>query len=190
MRERYRVLASILILAALLVIVVARIASAHGNLESASPAPNSTIPSAPERVSARFSEELDPDGSSLRVRGPDGVYVDRGDSAADLNDPDRTLMHVSLESGLGPGVYTVEWVTLSSEDDHREEGTFRFTIDPDAPEVETPALVAPVGTQTPLPVGGVDSTASSSRAALITGIVAVLIAVLVVAAVGRRRISR
>jgi copper resistance protein C len=186
-KERNRIVVSVLILVAVIAIAVARVASAHGNLESANPEPDSTVPVSPERVSVRFSEEIDPDGSSMTVRGPDGEVVDMGDGAPDLNDPDRRLMTVTLQPNLTPGTYTVEWVTVSAEDADTEEGTFSFTFDPDAPAIETPALVAPVGTPSPLPLTAAEDDPALGRGALILGVVAILVAVIVVATVGRRR---
>jgi copper resistance protein C len=164
------------------------ITTAHGNLESAEPAPNSTIPEAPARVTARFSEELDPEGSSMTVRGPDGSVVDAGDGRADLTDPDRTLMTVTLQGNLPNGTYTVEWVTQSAEDRHTEEGTFRFTVDPAAPAIGSPELVAPTGTVEPEPVTIAEPDSGGiGRGAVIVGLLSVIVAVAVVATIGRRR---
>lgn len=187
MRERNRVIVSIVILVAIAAIAAARIASAHGALESSNPEADSVVPELPEQVSARFSEEVDPEGSRMSVRGPGGEVADAGDGGANLNDPDRTLMTVTLLPDLPQGEYTVEWLTVSAEDGHTEEGSFTFTLDPDAPDVETPAVVAPVETPEPLPTGEVGDSAGASRGAIVVGIVAVVVALSVVAAVGRRR---
>src|SRR3972149_3538730 len=55
---------SALAIVAIVAFAMTPVVSAHGDLESSNPESGSTIPVAPERVSARFSEEVDPDGSS------------------------------------------------------------------------------------------------------------------------------
>lgn len=191
MTQRGRFLAALMIVA-ILALAATATAGAHGNLVSADPRPGSTLPVAPERVSARFTEEVDPDGSSMHVRGPDDDIVDLGDGQADLNDPDRTSMTVTLQADLTPGTYTVQWLTVSAEDGHTEAGSFTFTLDPDAPAVDTPVVAALTATQTPLPAGNVagSNNENDSNGALIVGIVAVLVTLIVVAAVARRRLSR
>lgn len=109
--------------------------SAHGKFKSSNPAPNSTIAAAPAQVVVSFDnhDPLDISGSKLVVTDASGAVVDLGDSALDKNDADRLTLVVSLKSGLGDGVYTVNWTALSEGDGSKEEGHFSFTVKADAP---------------------------------------------------------
>lgn len=52
------------------------------------------------------------EGSILKLFNADSAQVDKGDSAVDLNDPDRTGISVSLDSAkMEPDVYMVQWTT-------------------------------------------------------------------------------
>jgi methionine-rich copper-binding protein CopC len=186
-RSIRRMAPGLLVALALVLSLAVATALAHGELESADPAPESVVTRSPERVTARFSEELDPEGSRMVVYDAENQYVDLGDGGPDLTDPDRTLMSVSLRPDLADGVYRVEWVTQSAEDGHREEGSFSFTVDSTATDVATPQVVAPAATQEPLPVTDVDDDGFLDRATVIIGLVVVAIAVAVVATLGRRR---
>jgi len=138
MRDRFTIIrrnAAQLAFAALLVTLLvtagwSRVAPvrAHAEFDHSNPAPNATVPSAPSIVEAWFTEDLDSNGTVLSVFGPDGSQVDKGDSAVDLYDPLRRHATVSLKEGLGPGVYTVKWTSVSSIDGDTANGSFTFTV--------------------------------------------------------------
>ena len=102
------------------------VVSAHSDLESSTPAADSTVDQAPQTVEVIFSSEVT-DASGLDVLGPDGTSVSAGDSALDLNDPNRQRVTVDLVAGLPAGVYTVNWTAMSI-DGHEETGSFTFTV--------------------------------------------------------------
>jgi len=136
---------------------------AHAEFDHSNPAPNSTVAAPPTIVEAWFTEDLDSNGTNLSVFGPDGTQVDKGDSAVDLFDPLRRHATVSLKDGLGPGVYTVKWTSVSSIDGDTANGSFTFTVGgsgtpcaagtPGAtPSAATPASATPgAGTPTAVP---------------------------------------
>ena len=94
----------VLLLAWLIVVLgVTASASAHATLEGADPAPGSRIRTLPEIVTARFSQEVNPDGSRLLVAAPDGSPADIGDGGADLHDPDRLSLSATLKPNLPDG---------------------------------------------------------------------------------------
>ena len=103
------------------------IASAHAAPERANPPINGTVPVAPAVVEIWFSEEVQSEGTTIQVIGPGGIQVDLGDAAVDLQDPNRQRVTVSLRSGLGPGAYTVQWVSVAA-DGHEERGGYLFRV--------------------------------------------------------------
>jgi hypothetical protein len=94
--------------------------------------------------------------------------VDGGDTQID--DDDRTHAFVSLQPDLPPGLYTVRWRNLSSEDGHEGSGEFSFTVEatageatpqsspPDAQQAATDTPVLPSPTPTLLPAPTPDPT--------------------------------
>jgi methionine-rich copper-binding protein CopC len=107
--------------------VGARSALAHADYVSSDPPADGTVTTAPERVVIVFSQELKPEGNTIRVTDARGNQVDRGDTALDRTDPNRKTLIVSLNPGLSDGLYTVNWKNAST-DGHSETGRFRFQI--------------------------------------------------------------
>ena len=103
--------------------VFAQAAAAHAFLDHAAPRVGETVHGAPAEVRLRFTEELEPAFSTLRVVDKDGKQVDRKDKAVDSR-----VMRVSVPQ-LPPGTYRVQWRALSV-DTHVTEGDFTFTVAP------------------------------------------------------------
>lgn len=120
---------------------------AHADYDDAVPAAGEVVSQAPQQVQVWFTQELfrREGQNSLEVYGPDDQKVDQDDAAID--DDNRKLMTVSLQSDLPNGVYTVRWRTLSADDGDDTEGEFQFTIQADEPEAEA----TPTATSTPAP---------------------------------------
>jgi len=120
---------------------------AHADYDDAVPAAGEVVSQAPQQVQVWFTQELfrREGQNSLEVYGPDDQRVDQDDAAID--DDNRKLMTVSLQSDLPNGVYTVRWRTLSADDGDDAEGEFQFTIQADEPEPEA----TPTATSTPAP---------------------------------------
>jgi LPXTG-motif cell wall-anchored protein len=122
---------------------------AHARLVSSDPAADARLASAPSTITLVFSEELKPDGNTITVTDTSGTQVDAGDTALATSDAERRTLTVSLRSGLGDGVYTVEWVNAST-DGHGEKGRFSFTV----------------GTTTAAPTAALPATGADSSVAL------------------------
>ncbi len=120
-----------------IVLLVPVAATAHAELERSIPEAGSEIEAAPELVELWFSQEL-AEGSTVEIVGPDGERVDNDDAEIDLFDPDRKHLTVTLKSGLQAGIYTVNWTTVSGEDDDTHSGSFEFTLTTDATPVASP----------------------------------------------------
>ena len=128
-RRRYRlpfVLASLLaLLAALWWWSAPHGVSAHANMASAVPAPNSEMDEAPDRVIIWFTEAIEPALSEIRVLDATGKQVDQGNSVVDDLNP--LVMSVGL-GDVPDGTYTVAWSNVSTIDGHRVRGSFIFAV--------------------------------------------------------------
>ena len=120
---------------------------AHADYDNSVPAAGEVVSQAPQQVQVWFTQELfrREGQNSLEVYGPDDRRVDQDDAAID--DDNRKLMTVALQSDLPNGVYTVRWRTLSADDGDDTEGEFQFTIQADEPEPEA----TPTAISTPAP---------------------------------------
>lgn len=120
---------------------------AHAEYDDTVPAAGEIVSQAPQQVQVWFTQELfrREGQNTLEVYGPDDQRVDLDDAAID--DDNRKLMTVSLQSDLPNGLYTVRWRTLSADDGDEAEGEFQFTIQADEPEAEA----TPTATSTPAP---------------------------------------
>src|SRR5213595_1935406 len=75
---------------------------AHAFLKEAEPSVGCTVPSSPNEVRIRFTENIEPAFSSIQVFDSSGKEMDKRDVHPDRSD--RALLHVSLPR-LGPGTY-------------------------------------------------------------------------------------
>jgi copper transport protein len=123
---RARVFAVAIAICAVAALLGAPDALAHAVLLRATPSGSQTLAQAPDRVQLLFSEPVDPAFSNVQVLDAAGARVDLADSQVDPNN-DR-LLTVSLKPGLGNGIYTVDWRTLSAVDVHPDEGQYHLFI--------------------------------------------------------------
>jgi hypothetical protein len=125
-------------------LLIAGSAYAHAGYVRSEPGDGAVIAAPPARVDLWFSQELFRRAGEnwIRVVGPGEWIVHTGD--AQIDDDDRKHLWVMLQPGLEPGVYRVEWRSLSAEDGDPDEGSFTFTLDPQAAATSTP-----MGMETP-----------------------------------------
>jgi len=102
------------LLLALLLLLAARPAAAHGYLLRAIPEDRATLDRAPTRLQYWFSEDLEPDFSSVNVRTQTGDIIATGG----VDDDDRSLMAVRLPQNLSDGAYIVELRPAFASDGH------------------------------------------------------------------------
>jgi copper resistance protein C len=102
------------------------LAGAHAFLDHATPAVGSAVRASPAQVKLWFTQQLEPEFSTVRVSDRSGKQVDKGDTHVDR--VDATLLHVSLPQ-LAPGAYRVTWRVVSV-DTHVTEGDFTFDVVP------------------------------------------------------------
>jgi copper resistance protein C len=110
------------ILATALALVTAQV-HAHAKLVSADPAPDSTV-AAPKNITLKFNEAITKNFSSFKVSDGAGQQV----SLMPMKSPDAQSLTAMPNAGLAPGLYTVSWTAVSSDDGHKMTGTYRFTV--------------------------------------------------------------
>jgi copper resistance protein C len=101
------------------------LALGHSGLQRTEPPVESTLKRPPREVRLYFSERLEPDYSTVRVRDGRGAQVDRQDAHVDPSNP--VLLRATLQP-LEHGTYTVIWRVLSV-DGHVTEGRFTFRVE-------------------------------------------------------------
>jgi copper transport protein len=106
-------------------LIITGIAVAHAELIRSDPAENSTLDTAPSKVTLWFSEPAEPAFSQITVLFEDGSTVDAGDTTVFSSDP--TQVSVTL-TDQRQGTYIVSWRVLSSADGHITSGAFVFSV--------------------------------------------------------------
>ena len=160
---------------------------AHEETITSNPVADSAIPRPPGQVTVTFTGEVEAEGSSSRVLGPEGETIGDG-GTLDLNNADRNTLVASLPENLQPGEYIVEWEAVDAEDGDEFAGSFTFTFDPDAAEQVSPVIDQPG--VTPEAVETADDDGGLGRGTLIVGGVTIAVALIVVATLGRRAFWR
>ncbi|MFE3176496.1 copper resistance protein CopC [Amycolatopsis sp. NPDC059090] len=118
-------------------------AEAHSFVESSTPAKDSELSSAPEKIVLTFNEPLDRGFTELAVLGPDGA-THWESAAVAVTGP--TLS--APVKPLGPaGKYTVEYRVVSA-DGHPVSGSYSFTLTKAGPGV-APVAAPPSAAQAP-----------------------------------------
>jgi methionine-rich copper-binding protein CopC len=97
---------------------------AHAFLKDSEPPVGGTVQTSPNEVRIRFTENIEPAFSSIKVLDPAEKQVDKRDVHLDRSD--RALLHVSLPR-LGAGIYKVVWRVVSV-DTHVTNGNFTFRV--------------------------------------------------------------
>ena len=97
----------------------------HASFVSATPRPGSGLPQAPGEVVLRFTEPLIRDASSVTIRDDSGKEVVDGPTRAVEGDARAMRRSIGL---LSPGVYVVDWTTVSPLDGHTLKGSYRFAV--------------------------------------------------------------
>ncbi|WP_175938394.1 copper homeostasis periplasmic binding protein CopC [Caballeronia sp. BCC1704] len=115
-------LAPLLATVALSLVSVA--ASAHGKLESATPAAGSTVDATPDALRLTFNENIESSFSTIKVLNAAGAPATKEKATVDSTNP--RVLKISLPK-LDSGLYTVQWGVMTS-DSHKTKGTYTFTV--------------------------------------------------------------
>ncbi len=100
-------------------------ASAHATPLSYFPEASSALDKAPGRIDITFSENIEPNASSITVLGPDGSQVNSGPAV--VGQADHHRFTVVIKDG-GKGTYLASWQVVSADDGHFTKGAFSFTV--------------------------------------------------------------
>jgi copper transport protein len=109
----------------ILVLAVPSEAAAHAFLESSNPAANAVVATAPQFVTLRFTERLEPSYSKADLYDQNGAQVQGTTSTIST---DGLTMTVALPASLAKGTYSLLWRSLSNVDGHTAQGYVPFTI--------------------------------------------------------------
>jgi len=182
------------LLAVVTLVAMPALVFAHADLESATPAPDSTVEVAPPELVATFTEALDASKSSLEVRDAAGSVVASGGS--ELVAADGITMTLPV-AALENGTYEVRW-TAAAKDGHIERGTFEFTVavppspspSPSAepggspsPAPSPSAISTPAATPAPSPSDGGPDTGSGAGEVDASTLLPIAVAIVVVVAI-------
>jgi hypothetical protein len=176
------------VLAVLAALPLAGRALAHAAYARSAPGAGAVVAAAPAQVDIWFTQDLfrRQGENSITVTGPAGASAHAGDAAID--DDDRRHMTVALQGDLPPGEYLVAWRSLSAEDGDDEEGTFTFTLDPQAPVTSTPMSAAtPPSQPSPTPAPALPSPTPAASSSVGCGFGLAPVAGLLVLGLGARR---
>lgn len=115
--------------------------SAHGQLDSSSPAPSAVLESAPSEISLDFNEPVVPIARSIEIYNQDGQRIVLGEALVSPEDP--SVLIARDVPAIPDGLYVVAWRAVS-DDGHAIEGAYSFQIGASAPIVATSDLIANV----------------------------------------------
>jgi copper transport protein len=113
-------------------------ASAHGQLDSSSPAPVAVLETAPSEISLDFNEPVTPVARSIEIYNQDGQRIVLGEALLSPDDP--SVLIAKDVPAIPDGLYVVAWRAVSN-DGHAIEGAYSFQIGASAPIVATSDLI-------------------------------------------------
>ena len=121
-----------------------RMASAHTELESASPAPDSTATAAVTSISLKFTQAVTPADPAIQLFDEQGRPVAVGPVTSS---PDGATITTTLPQPTGNGRFGVLWQIVSA-DGHTLSDSFEFVVDAPVP---TTTMAPPTTTTTAPP---------------------------------------
>lgn len=118
--------------APLLALAVVVSVAAHAEPVKVKPGDGAVLNERPTGIAFEMSQEMarEAGANDIDVFDADGNEVTA--VAAVIDNANRTRLTVPLPADLLPGVYTVQWKTLSSDDGDPANGSIAFTYDPSA----------------------------------------------------------
>lgn len=130
-----------LLLGAIVLGVAPSGASAHAQLESATPAPSAILEEGPSEIVLDFDEAITPVPRSIEIYDESGNRLILEEAVVDADDD--TVMSAGGVPELPDGVYAVAWRALSP-DGHVAEGAYTFQVGTSASTVDPTDLISGV----------------------------------------------
>jgi methionine-rich copper-binding protein CopC len=168
--------AEVVIALALLVLGPAAVL-AHASLVTSDPANGTTLAASPATITATFAEAFDASRSSMHLLGPDGTTLAANGPAAAST---AVSMTISGFGTLAAGTYSVQWTTITPDDNGIERGTFSFTVGSATSGASAPpsgAPGAPATAAAPPGAGGGSASGGVGDVAIPLVVLAALLAV-------------
>lgn len=97
---------------------------AHAGLQSAIPAKDAEVTTAPKEITLQFNEKLEAAFSNAKLVDSTGKEVTTGKATLDASNP--SVMKLAVPA-LSAGKYKVEYVGVG-HDGHRRKGDYSFTV--------------------------------------------------------------
>lgn len=98
---------------------------AHAHLQQQTPAAGSEVSPAPQSLTLRFSEGIEPRFSGVSLTGPEDKRVQLGKAVR--SGEDDAQLNVEIAQPLNSGLYTVNWHVVSV-DGHKTQGKYQFRV--------------------------------------------------------------
>ncbi|MDQ6828782.1 MAG: copper resistance protein CopC [Gemmatimonadota bacterium] len=131
-----------------LLLAVARVATAHVHLQRTDPMPGTRLDSVPRQIRFWFSESVQMPFTAVTLTAADGSVIPLRPPVAATKAGE---VDVAIEPALSAGTYTVAWRTTSA-DGHPAHGSFVFTVAANARGLATAdSVVTPVSPPAVLP---------------------------------------
>lgn len=158
-RYRHLVVLAGVLLALAVWVVLPGTTLAHAKYLRSTPESGAMVSNPPTRIDVWFTETVASGVSSIQIYDADHRRIETTTSTVDPND----AHHLSVElPSLDPGVYTVVWANVSSDDGHPAKGGFAFTLlTPAGSSVPSAAPSEVTTTTTDLISGSSDSVAQT-----------------------------
>lgn len=96
---------------------------AHASLVRSTPTANATLEAAPQEIRLWFTEALEPDFSTIKLRNADGDILETPPAQVQ-----NAFELVLVPGELPDGIYTVSWKVISQTDGHLTQGSFSFAV--------------------------------------------------------------
>jgi copper transport protein len=156
-----------LLITLLLGLLLTQAAAAHATLIRSTPAAGATVETAPAELVMEFTEELDPQFSTVQLRNSANAVVNAGPGTVDPTEP--RLLRLAL-GDLPEDSYTALYKVRSAVDGHTSEGNLPFGIGvPSAGSLIPPADAPDPATLLPTPLNSALRWLSLLTAALAFG---------------------
>ena len=171
-------------------------ASAHSEFVSSTPADGDTVSGTPTEIVLTFSAALDPKKSSILLKDSSGAQI----AKAGVDPAKNTVMRTTPPT-LDPGAYEIDWTSVATDGDLLR-GKVHFTVEAPTPSPSpspTPgptavpsaaasAVASPSPSPTPSPAPSAAPAPTSASGTDV--ILPVIVAIVVIAALGARLLRR